>query len=71
MINFLANLSHPYLQFATHQCDHFCSHPKLLYEQVVKHLVKYIKTTLGKRIRFKQDKSKGLECYVDADFAGG
>ena len=32
---------------------------------------KYLLGTRTQEIIYKPDKSKGLECYVDADFAGG
>jgi hypothetical protein len=37
----------------------------------VKRICKYLLDTKDKGIIFKPDKSRGLECHVDADFAGG
>ena len=70
MMNFLANSTRPDIQFAVHQCARFCIDPKLSHEAALKHCCKYINTTKDKGLILRPDKSKGLECYVDADFAG-
>ena len=70
MLNFLANSTRPDIQFGVHQCARFCTDPKLSHESAVKHLAKYIKTTKDKGLILRPDISKGLECFVDADFAG-
>ena len=56
---------------ATHQCARFNNKPKLCHERTVKRICKYLLGTMDKGIIFKPDTSKGLECHVDADFAGG
>ena len=37
----------------------------------MKRIVKYLLDTKDKGIIFKLDLSRGLECFVDSDFAGG
>ena len=45
--------------------------PIRIHEVAVKRIVRYLKRTAKQGIIVKPDKSKGFECYVDADFAGG
>ena len=71
MLNYLASSTRPDIQFAVHQCARFCNDPKLSHEQACKHICKYIRVTATEGLIYKPDKLKGLECYVDADFAGG
>jgi hypothetical protein len=56
---------------AVHQCARFSGDPRLQHEQAVKRIVRYLKRTKGKGLILRPDTSKGLECHVDADFAGG
>ena len=56
---------------ATHQCARFSANPKLCHEKAVKRICRYLLGTLNKGIIFRPDSTKGLECHVDADFAGG
>ena len=79
MLNYLVNCTHPELAFAVHQCARFCNNPKRIHEQAVKRVVRYLISTQdtykGKErapqgILFRPDKSKSIENYVDASFAG-
>ena len=56
---------------AVHQCGQFNACPKLCHERAVKNIVRYLLSLQDKDIHYKPDPSKGLECYVDADFAEG
>ena len=55
---------------ATHQCARFSSNPKLSHERAIKRVVTYLLDSRDKGIIFRPDLSKGLECFVDEDFAG-
>ena len=55
MLNFLTNSSHPELAYVVHQCTRFCNNPKLLHEQVVKWITKYLLST--KRDSLNEDGS--------------
>jgi hypothetical protein len=55
----------------THQCARFNSDPKCPHQRTVKKIVGYLLDTQDKGIILKPELSKGLKCYVDADFAGG
>ena len=56
---------------AVHQTARFCNEPMLSHEQAVTRIGRYLRHSRDRGIIFKPNPSKGLECYVDADFAGG
>ena len=53
-----------------HQTTRSCNKPMLSHEKYIKHLGGYLLHTKKEDIIYNTDVSKGLECYVDADFAG-
>ena len=71
MLNYLAASTRPDCLFAVHQCARFSSNPKLSHERAVKRIVRYLKGTRDKGLILQPNASKGVECYVDADFASG
>jgi hypothetical protein len=71
MLNYLAATTRPDCLFAVHQCARFAANPKLSHERAVKRIVRYLKGTLNKGIILRPDPDRGVQCYVDADFAGG
>ena len=71
MLNYLASTSRPDIAMAVHQAARFCIDPRLSHERAVYRLGKYLLGTADKGIILRPDKNKGLECFVDADFAGG
>ena len=71
MLGYLQGTSCPDISMPTHQCARFNNDPKLSHERAVKKIVRYLLDSRDKGIIFKPDLSKGLECFVDADFAGG
>ena len=73
MLNYLVNCTQPDLAYSVHQCARFCADPKHSHEQAVKRIVRYLlylkrHGKLG--IRYKPDKSKSIDAFVDASFAG-
>ena len=58
------------ISFATHQCARFSQDPKAEHEKAVRWLARYLKGTRDKGTVFRPDFKKGLQVYVDADFAG-
>ena len=70
MLNYLEKTSRPELAFAVHQCARFCSDPRLTHEKAVHKIIRYLIATKDKGLIFKPDLSRGIECFVDADFAG-
>lgn len=69
-LNYLAATMRPDIQCAVHQCARFCENPRMIHEKAVKRIIRYLKRTRNKGIDMTVDPSKGIECYVDADFAG-
>ncbi len=69
MIGYLQQTSRPEISMATHQCARFNNDPKLCHERAVKRICKYLLGTMDKGLIFKPDTSRGLECFVDANFA--
>jgi len=71
MLGYLQGTTRPDIAMATHQCARFSNSPKLSHERAVKRIGRYLLDTRDKGIIYKPDISRGLECFVDADFAGG
>ena len=71
MLNYLSGTTRPDISMAVHQAARFCIDPRLSHERAIYRIGKYLLLTADKGIIIKPVTSKGLECYVDADFAGG
>ncbi|KAL7523656.1 hypothetical protein ACHAWF_003506 [Thalassiosira exigua] len=69
MLTYLQGNSRPEISMAVHQTARFCNNPKLCHEQAINRLGRYLLHTKDGGIIYNPDKSIGLECYVDADFA--
>jgi hypothetical protein len=67
----LAETSRPEIAMAVHQTAHFSNQPMLSHKKSIMRLGRYLLDTRKCSIIYKPDKNIGLECYVDADFAGG
>ena len=52
------------------QCERFFNKPNQDHEEVVKRICRYLPKTKDLGLVLKLDKSRSLECHVDADFAG-
>lgn len=71
MLGYLQQNTRPDIAMAVHQCARFCIDPKLSHEQAITRIGRYLRDTADRGIIYRPDKSKGLELFVDADFAGG
>ena len=71
MMMFLASSTRPDILFAVHQCAKFNSCPKRIHEEAVKRIGRYLKRTADKGTILTPNETNKLDCYVDADFAGG
>jgi hypothetical protein len=71
MLSYLQNSTRPKIATAVHQIAQFSNEPMLCHEKAIMRLGCYLLDTRKCGIIYKPDCSKGLECYVDADFAGG
>jgi hypothetical protein len=70
-LNYLTASTRKELMVAVHQCARLSADPGLQHEQAIKRIVCYLKRTPDKGLILRPDVSRGLECHVDADFAGG
>jgi len=70
MLTYLQGTTRPDIAMAVHQCARFSINPKLSHEKAVKRIARYLLGNKDRGIQFKPDKTKGIQCYVDADFAG-
>lgn len=70
MLLCLASNTRPDIQFAVHQVARFSHCPRKSHAQTIKRIVQCLIATRDKGICFKPDLSEGLNCCVDADFAG-
>ena len=71
MLNYLQNSTRPDISMAVHQCARFSISPFLSHERAVHRIGKYLLGTAEFGLIFSPEISKGLEVFVDADFAGG
>jgi hypothetical protein len=69
-MNYLEKGSRPDIAYATHQCARFSSCPKKEHGEAVRWLARYLKGTRDKGTILRPDPTRGLEVFVDADFAG-
>ena len=70
MLTYLTGSTRPDISMAVHQCARFCNFPRLIHERAIRHIGKYLSGNRKKGIIFTLEYSKGLEVFVDADFAG-
>ena len=70
MLLYLSSNTRPDIQFAVHQVARFSHCPRQSHAQAVKRILRYLASTADKGTIFTPDLNKGLDCYVDADFAG-
>ena len=69
MLTYLQGTSRPDISMAVHQAARFTICPKLIHEQAVYRIGKYLQGPAKKGIMFKPN-GDGLQCFVDPDFAG-
>ncbi|EJK58187.1 hypothetical protein THAOC_21711, partial [Thalassiosira oceanica] len=71
MLTYLQGNTRPDISMPVHQTARFCEKPMRSHEKAITRICRYLLHSKDRGIVFKPDVSKGLECYVDADFAGG
>ena len=69
-LGYLEKGSCPDIAYIVHQCARFSINPKQQHSAAIRWLAKYLEGTRNNGMRLTPDKTKGLELYVDADFAG-
>ena len=70
MLLYLSSNTRPDIQYAVHSAARFSHSPKKSHGQAVKRIVRYLIDTKDRGLEFEPDLSAGLDCHVDADFAG-
>ena len=60
----------PDCAIAVQQCARFCNNPTRDHEEAVKRICRYLLRTRHRGIVLRPDRNRGLECMVDADWAG-
>ena len=63
-------MTQPDLMYSVHQCAFFCNNPKLLHEEGLKCICRYLYHTRNQGLVFQPKITDGFKCYVDADWAG-
>ncbi len=71
MLTYLTGSVRPDIAMAVHQCARFSINPMHSHEQAVMRVGRYLLSTCKKGMIHKSESTKGIEVYVDADFAGG
>ena len=70
MLNFLTDSTRPDINMAVHQTSRFNNDPTWKHEKAVMRICRYLEGTKDRGMVFRPETSKGLELFVDADFAG-
>jgi hypothetical protein len=71
MLSYLEKSVRPEIQMAMHQTARFSVNLMRLHESAIMSIGRYLCNNCEWGIIYKVDKSKGIEVYFDADFAGG
>ncbi len=71
MLMYLTGSVQPDIAMATHQCTRFCISPMRLHELAVMRIGRYLLLTKERGMIYRPDLARGLEVFVDANFAGG
>ena len=82
MLSYLQGLTRPEIAMAVHQCAIFCKYPRLVQVRAIRYIAKYLVRTsiyvdLPNRNQqlttrgavYRNNIEKGIECYLDANFA--
>jgi hypothetical protein len=69
-LSYIQAMIQPDTTMPVQQCTRFCNEPKRDHEEAVKRICRYLLKTKDQGLILKLDKSSGLECFVDADWAG-
>jgi hypothetical protein len=70
MLLYLSSNTRCDIQLAVHQVARFSHCPKQSHGQAIKRIIRYLVATKEMGTSFCPDLTKGLDCFVDADFCG-
>jgi hypothetical protein len=71
MLMYLTGSVQPDIAIATHQCARFSICPMRSHELAIMRIGRYLLSTKDKGMISRPNPTRGLEVFVDADFAGG
>ena len=71
MLRYLANSVRPEIQMAVHQTARYSMNPMRSHELAIIRIGKYLADNPDSGVIYTIDNIKGLEVYVDSDFADG
>ena len=69
-LSYLQSMVRPDITFAVQQCARFANNPKRTHEEALKQICRYLLCTKDQGLIYNPDQKRGLECYVNADWAG-
>ena len=69
-LNYLEKGTRSDISYIVHQCARFTEEPKESHAKVLRWLTRYLIKTKEKGFVMRPDTTKGIEVFVDADFAG-
>lgn len=69
-LSYIQSMVRPDITMSVQQVARFCNNPSREHEEAVKRICRYLLRTQQKGLIMKPDLTKGLECWVDADWAG-
>ena len=67
MLFYLQGLIHPTISMVLHQCAQFQNDPKLVHEQEVRKIEKYLSDTVTRKIIYDTNNKNVIKFYVDTD----
>jgi len=70
MLQYLQAHSRPDITMAVSQCARFVHDPKRSHEEALERIGQYLRSTEDRGLIFRPHDTFGIDCYVDADFAG-
>ena len=70
MIGYLQKNTRPEISMTNHHCVRFLNKPMRGHERAIIRIARYFRSAKERGIIFQPDPKLGLECFLDADFAG-
>ena len=70
VIGYLKQNTRPDISMSNHKCARFLKKPMCSHERAIIRIAWYLRSTKEKGVIFQPEPKIGLECFVDADFAG-
>ena len=68
-LSYISTIIHPDITMLVKQCARLYKYPRQEHEEAVKRILRYLLRVHGKGLIIKPDRTCGLECWVDADWA--